>query len=74
MKVENIKDQSVHGSLNKKGRRRCHLLLNKRCPLLPPFWSNEPGPGNLPEVKMFLNSATKRCKMKAAEYKYKKNP
>jgi hypothetical protein len=33
----------VTGSLNKKGGRRCNLLLNKRWNLLPSFLSNEPG-------------------------------
>jgi hypothetical protein len=35
--------QPVPGSLDKKGERRCHLLLNKRWNLLPHFLSNEPG-------------------------------
>jgi hypothetical protein len=33
----------VPGSLDKKGGRRCHLLLNKRCHLPPTFLSKEPG-------------------------------
>jgi hypothetical protein len=33
----------VPGSLDKKGGRRCHLLLNKRWNLLPSFLFNEPG-------------------------------
>jgi hypothetical protein len=32
----------VPGSLDKKGGRRCLLLLNKRCPLLLPFLPNKP--------------------------------
>jgi hypothetical protein len=32
---------SVSGSLDKKGGRRCNLLLNKRWNLLPPFLSYE---------------------------------
>jgi hypothetical protein len=40
----NCKECSVLGSLDKKGGRRCHLLLGKRWHLLPPyFMSNEPG-------------------------------
>jgi hypothetical protein len=35
----------VPGSLDKKGGRRCQLLLNKRWHLLPPFSFNEPGSG-----------------------------
>jgi hypothetical protein len=33
----------VLGALDKLGGRRCHLLLNKRRHLLPPFLSKEPG-------------------------------
>jgi hypothetical protein len=36
----------VSGSLDKKGGRRCHLLLNKDGIIFLPFLANEPGPGS----------------------------
>jgi hypothetical protein len=42
----------VPGLLDKKGGRRCHLLLNKRLHLLPSFLSDEPGTGE--EHAIFL--------------------
>jgi hypothetical protein len=41
--------KTVSGSLDKKGGRIFHLLLNKRCHLLPPFLSNEPGTLHCPK-------------------------
>jgi hypothetical protein len=39
------RDSPVPGSLDKKRVTRCHLLLNKKWHLLPPFFFNEPGSG-----------------------------
>jgi hypothetical protein len=46
-----IVQYTVPGSLNKKGGRRCNLLLNKRWNLLPSFLSNEPGTCSLTTVE-----------------------
>jgi hypothetical protein len=44
---ESFKNRIVPGSLDKKGGRRCQLLLNKRWLLLPPLLANETVPESL---------------------------
>jgi hypothetical protein len=50
---ENVRDgnsATVPGSLDKKGSRRCHLLLNKIWNLPQSFLFNEPGTA-LPKIR-----------------------
>jgi hypothetical protein len=48
-------EETVLGSLVKKGGRRCHLLQSKKWHLLPPFMSNKPTKGQFfPSLKSQL--------------------
>jgi hypothetical protein len=44
----------VPGSLDKKGERRCHLLLTKRWNLLAPFLSNKHAAGHFYSNRIFI--------------------
>jgi hypothetical protein len=49
----------VPGSLDKKGGRRCNLLLNKRWNPLPPFLFNKPGTAG--KISIFLAILLRCC-------------
>jgi hypothetical protein len=66
-----LKFYTVPGLLDKKGGRRCHLLLNKRCYRLPPFLSNETGTVYLHErclVALTFRAATSHVKERLAQF------